>query len=105
MVTRMPYQVRYDEERGVYRDCKWCGGKGCLACPGEARKEYKRQFPEGPIPILTIPLEKPLDLSNQEDRNTVAGLIDLVMKELNGTSGEDSIQREPRTLNDEPGTL
>lgn len=43
--------MRYDEKRGIYRDCKWCGGKGCLACPAEADKEYKRQFPDGPKPI------------------------------------------------------
>lgn len=34
----MNYQLRYDGERGIYCDCKWCGGKGCLACPGEAKK-------------------------------------------------------------------
>lgn len=48
-------QVRYDEERGVYRDCKWCKGKGCLYCAGEAKKEYQRQFPDGPKPIATFP--------------------------------------------------
>jgi hypothetical protein len=48
-------QMRYDEERGVYRDCKWCGGKGCLACPAESEKEYKRQFPDGPKPVLSVP--------------------------------------------------
>ena len=48
-----------DQERfanGIYRDCKWCGGKGCLACPQEAEKEYKRQFPNGPRPLVTIPI-------------------------------------------------
>lgn len=44
-------------ENGIYRDCKWCGGNGCLACSGEADKEYKRQFPDGPAPLLTIPTE------------------------------------------------
>jgi hypothetical protein len=46
--------VRYDETTGTYRDCKWCKGKGCLACPQEADKEYKRQFPDGPKPILVV---------------------------------------------------
>lgn len=46
------YQPRF--ENGVYRNCKWCGGKGCLACPAEAEKEYKRQFPDGPKPIATF---------------------------------------------------
>lgn len=49
-------QPRYDEERGIYRDCKWCGGKGCLSCPYEAEAEYKRQLPNGPQPIASLPL-------------------------------------------------
>lgn len=47
-------QVRYDEELGICRDCKFCHGKGCLACPGEADKDYKKAFPNGPKPIATI---------------------------------------------------
>jgi len=47
-------QVRYDETREVYRDCKWCGGNGCLCCKAEADKEYARQFPRGPQPIATF---------------------------------------------------
>ena len=54
----MTIQLRYDEKAGRYRDCKWCGGRGCLACPGEAAKEYKRQFPDGPKPVLTVPLTR-----------------------------------------------
>lgn len=45
-------------ENGIYRDCKWCGGQGCLACPGEADKEYKRQFPDGPKPLLSLTYEE-----------------------------------------------
>ena len=50
-------QPRYDEEKEIYRDCKWCGGKGCLSCPAEADKEYKRQFPDGPQPIASFSTE------------------------------------------------
>jgi len=39
---------------GIYRDCKWCNGRGCLQCKTEADKAYKREFPDGPKPILTI---------------------------------------------------
>lgn len=46
--------MRYDEQGGIYRDCKWCGGKGCLSCPAEADKAYKEAFPNGPQPIMTI---------------------------------------------------
>lgn len=53
----MSFQPRYDEDKRIYRDCKFCGGKGCLACPGERDKEYKRQFPDGPKPLLTIKTE------------------------------------------------
>ena len=52
-------QVRYDEEKQIYRDCKFCGGKGCLACPQEVKKAYKEAFPDGPKPIATIKLDDP----------------------------------------------
>lgn len=48
-------QPRYDEATGTYRDCKWCHGKGCLACPAEADKAYKAEYPDGPKPIATFP--------------------------------------------------
>lgn len=51
-------QPRYDPEKAIYRDCRWCNGQGCVACPGEADKEYKRQFPEGPKPIATFKLSE-----------------------------------------------
>ena len=54
--------MRYDEEKEVYRDCKFCGGRGCLACPAEADKEYKRQFPNGPKPIATFKTDDPKDM-------------------------------------------
>lgn len=43
---------------GIYRDCPFCHGKGCIACPGEAGKEYKRQFPDGPKPLATFTAEE-----------------------------------------------
>lgn len=49
---------RYDEQREIYRDCRFCGGKGCLACPGEADRAYRAAFPEGPKPIATIKVEE-----------------------------------------------
>jgi hypothetical protein len=52
-------EMRYDEERGIYRDCKWCGGRGCICCPGEAAKDYKKQFPNGPVPIATFDTTTP----------------------------------------------
>lgn len=36
--------------------CSFCGGRGCLACPKQADKKYKEAFPDGPKPILTIPV-------------------------------------------------
>lgn len=45
-------QERY--ANGIYRDCKFCHGNGCLACPSERDKEYKRQFPDGPKPMATF---------------------------------------------------
>lgn len=49
---------RFDEERSIYRDCKWCQGRGCLSCSTEADKAYKADFPDGPKPILTITKEE-----------------------------------------------
>lgn len=37
-----------------YRDCKWCYGKGCAFCPGEADRAYKAAFPDGPVPMATF---------------------------------------------------
>ena len=48
---------------GTYRDCKFCGGTGCLACPSEVDKEYKRQFPDGPKPIATFNLADEKDIA------------------------------------------
>ena len=55
-------QVRYDPERQVYRDCKWCGGRGCIYCKSEADKAYQRDFPNGPQPIATFNLADPGEL-------------------------------------------
>ena len=55
-------EIRYDEERETYRDCRFCGGRGCLACPGEADAEYHRQFPNGPQPIATFKTNDPKDM-------------------------------------------
>ena len=58
----MNTQPRYDEQRGIYRDCKWCGGTGCLACPAEAEKAYKEEFPDGPKPIATFNTNDPAEM-------------------------------------------
>lgn len=55
-------QVRYDPEKQIYRDCRFCYGYGCLACPGEAAKAYKETFPNGPEPIATFRLDSPKDM-------------------------------------------
>lgn len=51
--------MRYDEKRQIYRDCKWCGGRGCLSCPAEAEKAYQAAFPDGPKPLATFDLSTP----------------------------------------------
>ena len=69
------FQPTYDEERGIYKDCKWCHGKGCVYCPGEADAAYKRQFPDGPKPIATIPLDHPIDLSSDSGQKELIELL------------------------------
>jgi len=54
--------MRFDEQRSVYRDCRWCQGRGCLYCKSEADKDYKRAFPNGPQPIASFKLSDPSDL-------------------------------------------
>ena len=51
-------KMRYDPEREVYRDCKWCSGNGCIYCKSEADKAYKSAFPDGPQPIATFTNEE-----------------------------------------------
>lgn len=60
--------VRYDERSQRYRDCRWCGGRGCLACPGEADKAYKAAFPDGPKPIATFD-------NTMEGREAIRGFL------------------------------
>jgi hypothetical protein len=51
-------QVRFDPQRAVYRDCRWCVGKGCLYCASEADKAYRADFPDGPTPIATFTVDE-----------------------------------------------
>jgi hypothetical protein len=44
---------------GRYRDCKWCGGRGCVACDSEAEKDYKKEFPNGPELIASFRTDTP----------------------------------------------
>lgn len=61
----MYHQPRYDAEKKIYRDCRFCQGRGCIACPGEADKAYQAEcggavtlakvgLSGGPQPILTL---------------------------------------------------
>jgi hypothetical protein len=46
--------------------CSFCDGSGCLACQKQADREYKRQFPDGPKPVLSVPIYNvPGDLEAQ----------------------------------------
>lgn len=59
--------MRYDQDRAVYRDCRWCGGRGCLQCEIEADKAYKQSFPNGAQPIATFNLNDPDSLARAKD--------------------------------------
>lgn len=52
--------MRFDGHR--YIGCRWCGGRGCLQCEGEADAAYKREFPEGPTPIATFRFDNPAEM-------------------------------------------
>lgn len=51
--------IRYDYEKKIYRDCKFCGGRGCLGCEREADKAYKAAFPGGAVPIAVFDITTP----------------------------------------------
>lgn len=70
----MSFQPRF--ENGIYRDCPFCKGKGCMACPGEADKDYKLAFPDGPKPLATFDTADPVDV---EKMSKVIG-IDSIRK-------------------------
>jgi hypothetical protein len=74
-------QMRYVPGRFV--DCRFCYGKGCLACDGEADAAYKREFPDGPQPILTIKYDDP---EGMEKLRAVLGNF----VEVRGLATEDS---------------
>lgn len=50
--------MRFDPQRSVYRDCKWCKGSGCIYCASEADKAYKAAFPDGPVPIASFTIDE-----------------------------------------------
>lgn len=69
------FQPRFSERTGAYCNCKWCGGRGCLACPGEADKDYKKEFPDGLKPIATIKLDEPLNLDTEAGQKKFVEII------------------------------
>lgn len=66
----------------AYRNCRFCNGSGCIACPGESDREYKKQFPDGPVPLATFKLDDPEDMETA--RQTIGGLA---MKHAYGEGG------------------
>lgn len=71
----------------AYRDCKFCGGRGCIACPGER----ERNAPKFGVPIFTAKLDDPHDM---ELLKRVIGK-DAVEKAFSpGGGGVDAIERE-----------
>lgn len=79
-------------ENNIYRDCKWCAGKGCLACPGEAEKAYKKAFPDGPKPIAVISYDDP-EFSNK--------LNQVIVDHVGSVKQETSVDRLIKILDDQ----
>jgi hypothetical protein len=48
--------MRYDDRRQIYRECRWCRGRGCLYCKAEADKAYENVSKE---PIATFDMTTP----------------------------------------------
>jgi hypothetical protein len=58
-------QERYTP--GRYRDCRFCGGRGCAGCDAEADAAYKRAFPNGPQPLATFKKDDPADMAKLKE--------------------------------------
>jgi hypothetical protein len=43
----------------IRQHCRFCHGRGCLNCDTLINAEYKRQFPDGPQPLVTLQLNDP----------------------------------------------
>jgi hypothetical protein len=43
----------------IRQHCRFCHGRGCLNCDTLINAEYKRQFPDGPKPLVTLKLNDP----------------------------------------------
>ncbi len=56
---------------GKYRDCRFCGGRGCAACDSEADKDFKKFADENPPVVFKT--DTPAGMS--EMKQFVAGLI------------------------------
>jgi hypothetical protein len=67
------FQERF--ANGIYRDCRFCGGRGCLACKAQADADYKSEFPDGPKPLATFRLDDPKDAELAKDLIGMKGLI------------------------------
>lgn len=87
----MEFQPRYDPEKGIYRDCRWCQGRGCVHCPAEADKEYKRQFPDGPKPIATFKLS---DVDDMKRLRSVLGPEAMMAAKAEGSRRAAKILKE-----------
>lgn len=46
---------------GIQAQCRWCQGRGCLACDAAKDCEYARQFPNGAAPLATFRRDDPED--------------------------------------------
>ncbi len=71
-----------------YEDCGWCKGKNtaCLACAQRHERllEYKRQFPDGPKPILTLERREDgsVDLDALDASDPLQALTKKVLEEI-----------------------
>lgn len=46
----------------IQRACRFCRGRGCLACDAAKDAEYTRQFPTPPQPLATFALNDPEEM-------------------------------------------
>lgn len=88
--------MRYDEAREVYRDCRWCAGRGCLYCKAERDRAYARVFPEAAQPIVSV------DTSTQEGMERARRVLGAeAMQHAFGPSGRGAAEIIENAILDE----
>ncbi len=57
------------QARNGFFGCRFCGGRGCLACDAESIKQFRAAFPDQPVLTIAVYSDK-ADRTGQADMVT-----------------------------------